>query len=203
MKKIKVSLLLLLCILVLVSCRDSGSTNESVYADYQFQATMDDNDEILILAKSESALNEFIQEIVSNEMNSDFSDLDQVYIHESSDALAVESAEFQNCDPSDPYDVYSFVYIKVRNNSGQSGTLLNLNVDFIDENGDIIYSSYPQYGSIVEDGQACTMDVIFEGIPYGIRVASADITPMSNGYTSDERIEVFFETPFIAINPGH
>ena len=71
-----------------------------------------------------------------------------------------------------------------------------------DKNGDIVSSTYPQYGSVVENGQACTMDVLFKGVPYGIRIASANITPMENNQTTNDRIEVYFESPFVAVNPN-
>ena len=192
--------------LILCSIAACGNTNQntsnqnaSKYAAYPYEATIDDNNDILILAKNEEALNRFIDKSVSAEIDSTFSDFEQGTISESGDALVIENAEFENCTGSEEY---SRVYIKVRNKSGKSGTILNLNVDFIDKNGDIVSSTYPQYGSVVEDGQACTMDVLFKGVPYGIRIASANITPMENNQTTNDRIEVYFESPFVAVNPN-
>ena len=178
---------------------NTSNQNASKYAAYPYEATIDDNSDILILAKNEEALNRFIDKSVSAEIESTFSDCEQGTVLESGDALVIENAEFENCMGSEEY---SKVHIKVRNKSGKSGTILNLNVDFIDKNGDIVSSTYPQYGSVVENGQACTMDVLFKGVPYGIRIASANITPMENNQTTNDRIEVYFESPFVAVNPN-
>lgn len=191
MKKYIILLLSCLCLFALASCSNVDSNDK--FSNYPYQAELDDNNDILILAKSEESLNDFINNIVYSEINSAFSGFEEADISESNDALTIESAEFENKDSD---ELFSTIYIKVRNNSGQSAILLNLNVDFVDENGDIVSSTYPQYGSVIEDGQACTMDVLFEGVPYGVRIASADITTVS-----DEYIDVILETPFVAINP--
>lgn len=191
MKKYIILLLSCFCLFALTSCSSVDSNDK--FSNYPYQAELDDNNDILILAKSEEALNDFINNIVYSEINSAFSGFEEADISESDDALTIESAEFENKDSD---ELFSTIYIKVRNNSGQSAILLNLNVDFVDENGDIVSSTYPQYGSVIEDGQACTMDVLFEGVPYGVRIASADITTVS-----DEYIDVILETPFVAINP--
>lgn len=198
MQKIAIAGLSGLILCSLAACGNANQ-NASKYAAYPYEATIDDNSDILILAKNEEALNRFIDKSVSAEIDSTFSDCEQGTVLESGDALVIENAEFENRMGSEEY---SKVHIKVRNKSGKSGTILNLNVDFIDKNGDIVSSTYPQYGSVVENGQACTMDVLFKGVPYGIRIASANITPVENNQTTNDRIEVYFESPFVAVNPN-
>ena len=72
------------------------------------------------------------------------------------------------------------------------------NVDFIDENGDVIDVTYPSYDSVLEPGQSCRIEALYDGIPYGIRVASAN---MFNS-KGDEIINVKFDEPFVAKNPN-
>lgn len=110
------------------SNQNTSNQNASKYAAYPYEATIDDNSDILILAKNEEALNRFIDKSVSAEIDSTFSDCEQGTVLESGDALVIENAEFENCMGSEEY---SKVYIKVRNKSGKSGTILNLNVDFL------------------------------------------------------------------------
>lgn len=194
MKNFIVLFLSVLLVCALVACGGNTSNTDSIIADYPYQAEFDDNGDILILAKSKEALDDFINQSIQNDIDSAFSDYEEVHSSDSNDALIIEKAEFDNGNNADSF---SNVYVTVRNNSGKSGTLLNLNIDFIDENGDIISSTYPQYGSILDDGQACRMNALYEGIPYGIRIASADITTLPN----ENIIDVIFESPFIAINP--
>lgn len=194
MKNFIVLFLSVLLVCALVACGGNTSNTDSTIADYPYQAEFDDNGDILILAKSKEALDDFINQSIQNDIDSAFSDYEEVHSSNSNDALIIEKAEFDNGNNADSF---SNVYVTVRNNSGKSGTLLNLNIDFIDENGDIISSTYPQYGSILDDGQACRMNALYEGIPYGIRIASADITTLPN----ENIIDVIFESPFIAINP--
>jgi len=194
MKNFIVLFLSVLLVCALVACGGNTSNTDSTIADYPYQAEFDDNGDILILAKSKEALDDFINQSIQNDIDSAFSDYEEVHSSDSNDALIIEKAEFDNGNDADSF---SNVYVTVRNNSGKSGTLLNLNIDFIDENGDIISSTYPQYGSILDDGQACRMNALYEGIPYGIRIASADITTLPN----ENIIDVKFESPFIAINP--
>lgn len=193
MKKNVLLLLSCLCLCILAACNNSNGS-KSISSDYPYQAKLDNNTDILILAKSKESLDDFMNNIVDNETNSIVSEFEEVDIQNSKDAIIVESATFDNKNIGEEF---STVLIKVRNNSGQSASLLDLYVDFIDKNGDIVSSTYPQYGSILEDGQACTMDVLFEGVPYGIRIASASITSVF-----DEHFDVVFEKPFVSINPN-
>lgn len=195
MKKFIALTLSVLLVCTLVSCGSQSSTDATI-VDYPYQAQFGDNGDILILAKSQKALDDFITQSVQNDINSAFSDFDEVHVVESDKALIIEKVEFENGKDSDSY---SNIYITVRNNSGKSGTLLNLNIDFIDENGDIISSTYPQYGSVVDDGQACRMDALYKGIPYGVRIASADITTLPD----ENLVDVKFDTPFVSINPDN
>lgn len=197
MKKHIVLAVALVLTLFLTACsQESTPTPSGTTADYPYQAEFDDNGDILILAKSREALNDFIAKYAQNDINSAFSDFDEVDITESGKALIIEKAEFENGKDTDSF---SRVYVTVRNNSGESVTLVNLNIDFIDENGDIVSSTYPQYGSVLDSGQACRMDALYEEIPYGIRIASANMRTLSG----DKIIDVKFDTPFIAINPKH
>ncbi len=122
MQKIAIAGLSGLILCSLAACGNANQ-NASKYAAYPYEATIDDNSDILILAKNEEALNRFIDKSVSAEIDSTFSDCEQGTVLESGDALVIENAEFENCMGSEEY---SKVHIKVRNKSGKSGTILNL-----------------------------------------------------------------------------
>lgn len=193
MKRFTMVFIAVLLLFALSAC-GNASSSDSLLSDYQYQAHIDNNDDILILAKTQKALEEFILQSTQNEIISAFSDLDESYEIKSNDVVSIEKVEFENGKSADSY---STIYVTARNNSGKSLKLLNLNIDFIDENGDITNSTYPQYGSVLDDGQACRIDALYKGIPYGIRIASASLTTLPD----DNYINILFESSFIAINP--
>ena len=81
--------------------------------------------------------------------------------------------------------------ITFRNNSGQRIKIISLNVAYLNENGDIIESTYPQYPSSVADGQACALKVLYKEIPHSLQVASVSYYDMKDNYE-----QLFFESPY-------
>jgi hypothetical protein len=201
MKKFAVLFLFALLVCTLAACDSStnstvSSSADSLFAEYPCQAEFDDNSDILILAKSEEAMNDFIDQTVQNEINAALPKSDEIDVMDSDDVLTVEKAEFKNREDANSD---SEVYITVRNNSGKSATMLSINADFIDENGDVIDTDSRVYYSVLDDGQACKLTTHYsDGIPYGVRVASADVTTLPD----ENQINVRFSTPFVAINPN-
>lgn len=191
MKKYVVLVAAFVLAITITAC---GQNTNTAYSEYPYEATIDGNDEIVILGKTEQAISEFLVQLKSAEIDSALSGLDEIYITESDSALKIEKAEFENAESPGGF---SSIYITVKNQSGEDGTLVNIIVDFIDENGNIMSTTYPQYTSVLEDGQSCRMQALYEGIPYGVRVASANMTSLSG----NERIEVMFDEAFVAINP--
>lgn len=120
----------------------------------------------------------------------------------SNDYLEIENVEFLAKDVD---SLGKIATIKVRNKSGQSFAMVDLKVDLIDENGDVVDSSTGKYNNLLEDGQACTVDIRAHGDQtniYGIRVASAYVEPMLDGQTPSNHVKnVFFSPPLVAINP--
>lgn len=190
----KTMLALVAALLLAVALTACGQSETGTYSEYPYEATVNGNTDIIVLGKSEEAISQFLVGYQDAQINSSLSGLDEISINESDSALVVEKAEFENAETPDGF---SKIYITVRNQSGEDGTIVNIIVDFIDENGDILSTTYPQYGSVLEDGQSCRMEAMYEGVPYGIRVASANMTSLSG----NERIEVVFDKAFVAINP--
>lgn len=205
MKKACILAVSLLLALALTACGNeketntpsTDSTSASLTAEYPYQADLDGNSDILILAKSEEALNEFVvrnaQDKAQDKIDTALSDLDEVQSTKNSEAITIEKAEFEFSDTS-----YTYIYLTVRNNLDESVSTIAPNVDFIDENGDVIDVTYPSYDSVLEPGQSCRIEASYDGIPYGIRIASAN---MFNS-KGDEIINVKFDTPFVAKNPN-
>lgn len=67
MKKFILLFALSFSAVLLVSCQTSGDENAPVNIDYPYQVVPEDNGDILISAKSEEALNEFLNKIPADE----------------------------------------------------------------------------------------------------------------------------------------
>ena len=148
MKKHLLLPLAVIPLLLLAACGSQPAAKDDLTAQYPYQAEIDGNKDVLILAKSEEALNKFVEEKAISSIDAALSGLEEVDIVQDSSGLSVEKAEFENANEKNPF---SHVYITVRNNTGKPGTLVNLYVDFTDENGDILNTTYPQYSGVLED----------------------------------------------------
>lgn len=103
------------------------------------------------------------------------------------EAIIVESIEPHLMDISG----YASCDISFRNISGQRLKIISLDVAFLDENGDITESTYPQYPGSVADEQACSVEILYQEIPRALQVSSVSYYDMKDNYT-----QLFFETPY-------
>lgn len=151
-------------IIVLLLLLAGCTQSNTVAADNDFYSDTGTNE-----ASSSNEINE--EEITSN---------DNIIVVESIEPYPMDSSGYASCD------------ISFRNTSGQRIKTITLNVAYLNEKGDIIESTYPQYPSSVEDGQACVLEVLYEEIPHSLQIASVSYYDMRDNYT-----QLFFESPYI------
>lgn len=177
--------------LFLMSCGGSGETAKPADS-YPYTATLDAYPGIAISAESEDVLNAFLNKVIQMDLNEalDFSDIFQ------EDRMATSDIEVEGIDfEYEPRLDWTYVYIKVRNCSDQKFDVVSLNVDYVDQNGDIVKSGNDgQYHGILEPGQACNIEATYEGVlPYGVRVSSGWVA-----YQDDFLADFELKEPFVA-----
>ena len=150
-------------LLLLTGC----SSSNTISADDNMPITVDEN---VIEKEVESSAVSREEETSSDK---------EVIVVESTEPHPMDNTGYASCD------------ISFRNISGQRLKIISLNVAFLDENGDITESTYPQYPGSVADGQACALMVLYQEIPRAVQVSSVSYYDMKDNYT-----QLFFETPY-------
>lgn len=150
-------------LLLLTGC----SSSNTISADDNMPITVDEN---VIEKEVESSAVSREEETSSDK---------EVIVVESIEPHPMDNTGYASCD------------ISFRNISGQRLKIISLNVAFLDENGDITESTYPQYPGSVADGQACALMVLYQEIPRAVQVSSVSYYDMKDNYT-----QLFFETPY-------
>ena len=184
---------LLICALLITSYLYGCSENDTAMPSNA--ATYNDNNEVN--TDDISIIPEQTADMDSDSNNSMYAETNKTEIVSEQDgdttslnkeAIVVEAIEPHPMDGTG----YASCDITFRNVSGQSLKIISLDVAFLDENGDIKSSTYPQYPSTVEDGQSCAIDVLYQEVPYSLQIASVSYYDMKDNY-----MKVFFETPYV------
>lgn len=175
-------------------CSSNNSTTASnSYADYPYSATIDGIDNIIILGKTEDDISAFVGDYSTDSaLSNDLSSSTGNHNHNSDDII-IESATPNGFDVSG----WGSCDIVFRNCSGESLKLISLTVDYLDKNNTILESTYPQYTGMLNDGQACTLNVLYQEQPYALRVSSVNAHDMEDNF-----IQIYFESPYVFSSLG-
>lgn len=150
----RVAVILLGCILIttLLGCSNTSKDTETAY---MYMVEIDGQ---TYYAESQEEIDSIIDEVIYGDLNDilsnagDFIDTDET----GKPLIEIESGTYLGVTSGD----FSEYYFKVRNISDEPVHTITIDVDILDEFGDIVDSTHPQESSTLQPGQALNIDCI-------------------------------------------
>lgn len=161
-----------LCILLLAmfagcsnSKEDSKTNDDTVVTSKTYEVEIDGQ---TYCADSQEEIDAIINEHIYGDLDAIFdSDNSSGYIDTDQTGkpmIEVESGKYLGISSGD----YTEFYFKVRNTSDIAVHTISINIDILDENGDIVDTTHPQKPSILQPGQAIIIDAIVKNDRGGV-----------------------------------